>query len=85
MNCSPASSIQHQRKHTGEDLGCCGKAKTHSLELEDSPIQGDPKVGLKIQMDQDLEASVLQIDIEHFVPFLDGTLNQRHWLNLEIG
>ena len=51
----PVSPLQHQRKHYGDDMGNCGKAKTKRLKLEDLPIQGYAKARSRIRVDRNLE------------------------------
>ena len=70
MNPPPVSPLQHLGEWSGEDRGSYVKPKTWCLKLGHPPIQGDLKVGTRIQTDWDLEKGILEVLREHHIPVL---------------
>ena len=80
-NSSSVIPLQHQREYFGEELGKCGEAETKCLELVYYPLQRYSKVRLRIWMDKNLEAGVLEASEQHHVLLPDGPHNSENRLH----
>ena len=70
------SSLRHHSEHPGENLESCGNADAQRLELEETPVQANPKAKIENLDELGFEVIILQIYREHQVPFPDGAQNQ---------